>query len=1279
MRGEGARRERGRGFALIASLTLMLLLGMVAVGVLAVVSSQNRVAANMQLQAEARQQALLGLDAAIADLQMELGPDQRVSASSGILSDDASTPQHILGVWNSWTAPLYGKMKGAGIASTYGAGRSSMFRRWLISSVEPRSLRRTEALNNLGTRSPGKRILLVGEGTMGRNADTHLFVYADLISMPASGKNEGCYAWWIGGENQKANIGVKSREATTDPAEILRRTWDTPPPRFSEDRQLSFLFGVEIKEPGKLLSLHTLPLISHSGTGSGEPYFFDVTTFSYSLPTNVRDGGLKHDLNLLLNKRTLANTEFAARADQDCPLAEGEGLPVGTESRMPIGSWQVMRAYHNMWPDGSGNNNAFSSRLSGSLTDAYSRMSGNLESAQTAKGDSVTYLDNRSIDGDARAGYANYPVLLGFMGAYGLAISEPQRGQSGNSHGIVYAPFTLWWNPYNVPMRVGGKKIWLMSLPYRTHPINGFVDERNEQGQGNAKWHRFMMIQPRESGVDGNFDGATMGQRNCLGDDWGNYLINSKNDENSEIVFEPGEILVFSMSEGWNNLTIANTRDDLASTPISKPQGVPFIPGDNFGELHFYSCSMYSFGQRTYSNIFALETQNTYNAGNYSTIADQGVDGEFSNFAYRHDTVGEALGPGERELFLVPHGFNGIDASSEKGKSLKDSRLSSKVDRFVGAGGISPNDFSLGWYDHESVPEGGLNFIENACWNPNMAVDEPVFYAAIGVAPKSFNASFNDSLPMFRGKDYRTKVWQHSNPALGSSHIYKPDDQQRQYHPFQLATVEMGTGISRGVLDSPNNRNGVWGLSSAGSGGGDSSSFIAVLELPVHPPFSLAGFAGMRLSPGWYQTSGSDARMGSIARARRMQYQAGVPGVGIGNSFADPCLPPSDVYAFHELKVSSSTGTNGRLFSDFFDHGLIINDALWDRWFCSSMSDMPTQGGKREVRQVVERFVRGEEDLPVSRYKRASTPVGDNKIIQRIMADDGWMHVARYLMIEGGFNVNSVSEEAWTATLLGLAKREVVSNAGGNLHRVQKDHDDDVLFSRFMVATSDRAIDNTYNPVEGSASVRPSLRLATAWGDLRSLSPDEIHQLAREIVKKVRERGPFLNMSDFINRRLDGGSDTALTGALQAAIDATDINAAFKDGSYNVKVVQEGNLYSYSKAEEGSMYTAAPGYLIQSDVLASLGNILTVRDDTFVVRAYGCVRTPRKAILAQAWCEAVVQRTMEYVDPSNNPEDSEREHSSEQKRSGSSLTEINRMMGRRFRVVSFKWLDHWDI
>ena len=103
------KKNTNKGFALIATLTLMMLLAMLAVTLMAIASSQNRIALQTMLQAEARQQALVGLDAAIGALQVELGPDQRVTASSGVLGSADRTPQHLLGSWNSWDGPIYGK------------------------------------------------------------------------------------------------------------------------------------------------------------------------------------------------------------------------------------------------------------------------------------------------------------------------------------------------------------------------------------------------------------------------------------------------------------------------------------------------------------------------------------------------------------------------------------------------------------------------------------------------------------------------------------------------------------------------------------------------------------------------------------------------------------------------------------------------------------------------------------------------------------------------------------------------------------------------------------------------------------------------------------------------------------------------------------------------------------------------------------------------------------------------------------------------------------------
>ena len=336
---------------------------------------------------------------------------------------------------------------------------------------------------------------------------------------------------------------------------------------------------------------------------------------------------------------------------------------------------------------------------------------------------------------------------------------------------------------------------------------------------------------------------------------------------------------------------------------------------------------------------------------------------------------------------------------------------------------------------------------------------------------------------------------------------------------------------------------------------------------------------------------------------------------------------------------------------------------------------MPAKSeGVVKAEDVLKRFLSGQDELPVSRYKRVNTPYNDNQVIQRIMSGDGWKHIAQYLMVDGGFNVNSTSVEAWAAVLQGLAKRKLVAGVDNQLRFVESGKSDNqVLFSRFMLSTTDKSIDGLggYSMIQGSSAFR-NAGITSAWGEVRMLEAESIRRLAEEMVKQVRKRGPFLSMSDFVNRRLEQG-EHGLKGALQAAIDATDINRSFDE----VRVPEHrGGLFKNPEASMGSLHTAAPGYLIQSDVLASLGNILTVRDDTFTVRAYGCVRNPNNAILAQAWCEAIVQRTMDYVDRSNIPADSEYRPDGTK---GNGLSDANKVLGRQFRVVSFKWLDNWDI
>ncbi|MBQ6941319.1 MAG: hypothetical protein IJN23_02010 [Akkermansia sp.] len=1236
------RTHHPRGFALIASLTLLALLAMLACCILAQVASLNRFSTHDVILTQARQQALIGLDAAIAELQEALGPDQRISARSAILADEANgVPPHLLGVWDSWNAPLYGKLAdGRSIGSTYSPGRRSMFRRWLISSRTPEQTRDFDAAAQLSCRKPGERICLLGEGTLGKEAPRSHHVYADLFYMPLESRTRGGFAWWVSGENQKASISVPRAAGTRYPVEALRRTWDTPaamPVDYLDARALP----AAMEQADKLVSVAGLALLRNEEMPqAGTPWFSDYTTTSCSLLTNAAHGGLKQDLCLLLNKESLDKTPFAPTGESDAPLVPEPWLPQ-RNMRIPIGSWQTLHAYYNCWPNASQKDEHVTTRLVGSVREHHTRLGGSVfdsrlrYDAPAAEAGESTYLDLRSRQrGDAGAGYARSPVMLAYLCNVAMGVEKLESGE--NQLSLYYSPLFLWWNPYNVPMRIGGRRMWAVAAPFKTMPLESFADI----GQFGRRWSGYGMVRANESVMAGGVRKVRpeLGFMSSL--DGGEYFQNSLHDAYEDIVFRPGEVLIFT--PGKNKFGKGSTGEQSAA-----PGENPWIPGYQADTVATWYSPMY--------RSFAAPEQ----------IRRQTMFGLRLGCSPERLTDSRLMAGGVPDCITVAHGFGGISSAAPAPHPLdaQVNDISSEKGKLI----HSPQRFLLDWFGE---PHTAWNRIltEPMNWAGDVQSlnQAPYYVASIGVVAKSANPSVDSAV--YRSCDFRTKHWLHSSPAFWGASIRQADHQQRQYHPYQLAVLP----VSGGMLASPVSsvgRNGTIGINESG----EQVSFAAVSELPVHPPFSLAGFAGMRLHPGWFRTPpGENAPQLAL---QRMQYQSGVPGVGIGNSFADPCLPPDKVYISHSEKDKPLTLQN-----EFYDHALLVNDALWDRWFCSSVSDMPSDDGKRTIpaRYTLEQFLKGRNTLPVSRYVRAGSSLSSEKALKRIMQGDGWKIIAAHLMVNGGFNVNSTSVAAWKAVLQGLAARQLVTAEGGRLRMVEpKKHPLNVTFSRFMLSTTDKSTDSvgSYSPMQGSETFRPEATPGTtAWSEVRMLTPADIARLAEEMVRQVKARGPFLSMSDFINRRLDEkGGDAALKGALQAAIDRTDINRDFRE----VQVTpQQGSLYRFPKAEQGDLHTAAPGYLIQSDVLASLGNILTVRDDTFTVRAYGCVRNDQGAVLSQCWCEATVQRSIDYVDPTDSP--TAAEFSTKLKHTGS-LSRINRVFGRRMRITSFKWLDCWDL
>ena len=106
----------------------------------------------------------------------------------------------------------------------------------------------------------------------------------------------------------------------------------------------------------------------------------------------------------------------------------------------------------------------------------------------------------------------------------------------------------------------------------------------------------------------------------------------------------------------------------------------------------------------------------------------------------------------------------------------------------------------------------------------------------------------------------------------------------------------------------------------------------------------------------------------------------------------------------------------------------------------------------------------------------------------------------------------------------------------------------------------------------------------------------------------------------------------------------------------------------------------------QADILQALGPALAARSDTFVIRAYGdavdTINTGTTVtssnVLSRAWCEAVVQRFPDYIDPSN-PASLDPNGPGATTGNLTQISTINKTFGRRFRIVAFRWLTPNDI
>ncbi len=420
------------------------------------------------------------------------------------------------------------------------------------------------------------------------------------------------------------------------------------------------------------------------------------------------------------------------------------------------------------------------------------------------------------------------------------------------------------------------------------------------------------------------------------------------------------------------------------------------------------------------------------------------------------------------------------------------------------------------------------------------------------------------------------------------------------------------------------------------------------------------------------------------------------PGNAVGNSWFSPYVARTTSLRKSITVKSDPRPMTGNLpnaalpaGTGVYDISYLLNAALWDRYFFSTLRQTGATAGLPANNRLnfAAGFTPSVAQLGISLAGTKPTtvpePTDPGNATKNLPTPYA---AARFLLVNGAFNINSTSVEAWRAVLsslraIGLNNAVSTTTAAPN---------GETPFPRSLPPPSFSG-----NASFSSALLSSSVFAATGTGiespsfaGFRKLTDPQIDALAVRIVQEIRSRGPFLSLAQFVNRKLGAVTDPASSvGLLQSALNTVANTSATLTNTPELVKFSPNDATIYPDfditKESANRSEGIPGWLTQADVLQALGPVIAARSDTFLVRAYGEVVDPFDAnatsttqgpapasIQARAWCEAVVQRMPDYSDPTNAPTLSPND---------STFTAANKSFGRKFRVVSFRWLTSNDI
>jgi hypothetical protein len=1169
------------GFALVVTLSLMILLTIVAVGLLSLASVSLRTEGQNQALAVARSNARMALMLAIGDLQKTTGRDRAITAPASIV--DAKLPSGVTGVWEPWepgTAP----------DSRSSTVRQQRFKQWLVSSRDG-NLPSDRSNPPTVTAGSAGAVSLLDSGSLGdrkslKGDDQRINVIPTMIRRNnANGK----MAWAVIDESVKARANLFEKEPNTKQAAVMRV--GAPPVE-----GLSALTGLEKLKPeekdaSRMITMSTAGLLSSVEKKRMQAYHPDLSVNSASLMTDVVSGGLKKDLSIWFSKGLSAS-------ERSMRLCRGNNVVSSTYTSDP--QMALLESYHQYYKN--------LGKRSGAVTPSAEGLAAKLPSRYTPVRNGVAFpsLVTEPV---------MTPTVLRVDVIFSLVARDVHGGRASGLRNsgrpymlhLLYLPVVTLHNPYNVQLSVEGLKVTFKNVPIAfqilvdNQPVTSSLVPLNQMYAGS--------------------EGTTSATK-----DFSCTLTSAVSGSGRPLVLEPGQTKLFGTPK------VQPTWRWIDESPGAGADGVALFDWRNNQTADFNLAPKLMTDPKSGAgfDIDWLSPRSLQTEAGKACGAGEGI------VALRGtELIGVNFGP-----FAPPAGNGNFDINIQ----LKQSGAFVDAGAYTityGAGDVNQlkkileKGTSIRFPSARSFPE---TFPKAPADKPFRVVD--IFEKSdtpinAYIKPKPF-VIFSVGCRTTKESFVPTRTIADGNPVMNVAKVDLSKSTTTASGtkdplggvPLELVMMPIRNG-NAAIEDI---RATEEGFAFGGSGTLYGTPRATFYEVPRGPLQSVAQFRHANLAGSGYMPL--------------VTYTA-------GESRAHP-----------QIGTSTVTSTWKSDNSTILDHTWLSNEALWDRYFFSTIADQTTPGFStgKSYKTVMGDFFSLASRLPNQRFRPYNA--GSLKTPDALESSNTPQDlIAGHLMLEGGFNVNSTSIDAWVAVLSALREAPIETYKG-----TENSAKGTTAFPRERRPTNKNIDQQVVNLRENR------------WEGYRSLTDSQIQALAKETVVEVRRRGPFLSVADFVNRGIGAdSSDENLTGALQAALDRLNFNAlADSDGIDLSAALLADHDYKSVKAATtaGSRNTAsnAPGAITQGDILTGLGSRITVRADTFRVRAYGeSLDNSGKTVIAKAWCEAIVQRVPSYVNPVDDP-------SVNQATPGKNdnLT-VNQQFGRRYQVISFRWLSSEEV